>query len=108
MKNIKKLTLLILGILVATFTLLSQMSFAGTNNLEDLEREQYQLVETIITEIEKETNTKILQDLYKIYNNEHSLVYETRNDEDQKLNNLLNKSDLLTTINNISYYKLSR
>jgi hypothetical protein len=109
MKTLKKATLLILGILVATFTILCQVSVGEPKNLEDLEKEQFMLIETILNEIEvQEKNASLQDNLYKIFNNDNKLVFETRNAEDQKLKSLINKSDLLTTINNISYYKLSR
>jgi hypothetical protein len=109
MNKLKKTALLILGILVATFSLMFQVCYGGTSSTGDHEEVEYQLVEEILNEIEVEKNSTILQDdLYKIFNNDNKLVFETRNSEDQKLKNLLNKSDLLTTINNIYYYKLSR
>ena len=109
MNKLKKTALLILGILVATFSLMFQVCYGGTGSTGDHEEAEYQLVETILNEIEVEKSSTILQDnLYKIFNNDNKLVFETRNSEDQKLKNLLNKSDLLTTINNIYYYKLSR
>ncbi len=66
------------------------------------------MVASLVNEIEMETNNLLAEKLlYKVYNDENKLVYESRNPEDQKLKNLLNKSDLLTTIDNISYFKLS-
>lgn len=109
MKNLSNRALLILGILIATLTLVNHWSLANTKSMVELEKEQKQLVAALVDEIEMETNIlSTVNSLYKIYNADNKLVYETRNSEDQKLKNLLNKSDLLTTIDNISYFKLSR
>ena len=108
MNKLKKTALLILGILTTAFSLMIQVQ-AAPGSTGDYEVAEYKLVETILNEIEVEKNSTVLQgDLYKIFNIDNKLIFETRNAEDQKLKNLLNKSDLLTTINNINYYKLSR
>ena len=105
MKKLKRATLLILGIMVAALTFSGGFASANPKDLGDIEEEQYLLAEKILTEIEV---TIPQNNLYKVYNADNRLVFETRNTEDQKLKILLNKSDLLTTINNTHYYKLSR
>lgn len=109
MNNLSKKALLISGILIATLTVSYHLSWADSRSIEKLEQEQEQLVASLVYEIELEANNLMAEKLvYKIYNYENKLVYESRSSEDQKLKNLLNKSDLLTTINNTSYFKLSR
>jgi hypothetical protein len=109
MKDFTKKVLLISGLLVAMLICGQQVSWADTTNLEELEQQQEQLAALLVNEMEMETNLVISEKtVYKIYNHENKQVYESRNSEDQKLKILLNKSDLLTTIDNISYFKLSR
>jgi len=109
MKNYSNKILLIIGIFVATLTFCNNFSLADSNSNEFFEIEQYQLVESIIYELDRENNINVTDNIiYKIYNCDNKLIYETRNNKDQKLKMLLNKSDLLTTIDNISYFKLSR
>jgi lipopolysaccharide export LptBFGC system permease protein LptF len=101
---------LLAGIFLATITLVSNGALASPSTLEDLEKEQYQLAESIMNQLDRETirNMTDENNLFKVYNTKDQLVFETRNSNDQKLKILIGKSDLLTTINNITYYKLSR
>jgi len=109
MKHLSKKAVLISGILVALLTLSQHASWADSRSLEKLEKQQDQLVASLVSEIEMEAKEIMSEKLvYKIYNYDNKLVYESRSSEDQKLKNLINKSDILTTIDNISYFKLSR
>jgi PDZ domain-containing secreted protein len=109
MNNLSKKVLLISGILAVALTVSYHLSWADSRSIEEFEQEEEQLVASLVYEIEMEANNLMAEKLvYKIYNYENKLVYESRSSEDQKLKNLLNKSDLLTTIDNISYFKLSR
>jgi len=108
MRKFTNHAILIIGIVIATLTILTNLSIADSKSSGELEKEQYRLVESLVNQIEQEKNTtRIENNLYKVYNKENNLVFETRNSNDQKLRNLLDKSDLLITIDNISYYKLS-
>ncbi len=109
MKNLSKKAILITGLMVAALIVGNQLSWADSRSIEELEKQQEQLVASLVDEIEMEATNQMSEKLvYKIYNYENKLVYESRNSEDQKLKILLNKSDLLTTIDNISYFKMSR
>ena len=104
-----KRSILILGILVAMGLLISNIGNTVPmmeNNLETLEVESIQLAKHIVQSMENMNMAEIQR--VKIFNDAGKLVYETRNTKDEKLVQLLNKSDFLTQINNISYYKLSR
>ena len=107
--NLSKRSILILGILVAMGLLISNIGNTVPmmeNNLETLEVESIQLAKHIVQSMENMNMAEIQR--VKIFNDAGKLVYETRNTKDEKLVQLLNKSDFLTQINNISYYKLSR
>lgn len=109
MNKLPKKALLISGILMAALSMSYHLSWADSRSIEEFEQEQEQLVASLVYEIEMEANILMAEKLvYKVYNYDNKLVYESRSSEDQKLKNLLNKSDLLTTIDNISYFKLSR
>lgn len=49
-----------------------------------------------------------VSNVYKIYDTDYNLVYESANKQDQKLKCLLSKSDLVTETNNTHIYQLSR
>lgn len=109
MKNYSNKILLIIGFLVASMAFNNTFSLADTESNNIVEAEQYRLAESILYELNNETNTGLSESIhYKIYSCDNKLVYEARKGKDQKLKILLLKSDLLTTIDNIFYYKLSR
>jgi hypothetical protein len=68
--------------------------------------QNYQLTElqTLVNEIDPGLNNEII----KIYNSSDELIYETRDQEDERIQILIIKSDFLTEINKIKYFKLTR
>ena len=109
MININKKVTIILGIIIAGIATISNPSIAATSEIETSDAEQYALVESLVTDmtdIDVQENSS--ENVFKVYNRDNHLVYESRNREDQKLIQLMKKSDLLTNVNQIYYYKLSR
>ena len=108
MKELKRRSLLILGIIIATLTLINNFSYADPIiDREDLN------VEAQIEQIAIDLNMPNVEDetskaVFKVYNSADQLVYETINKKDKKLLQLIKTSDFLTEVNKISYYKLSR
>ena len=49
-----------------------------------------------------------ISQVYKVYGADFNLVYESYDRQDEKLNALITKSDLITTTNNTHIFQLSR
>jgi hypothetical protein len=108
MINIKSKVILIFGIIVAGIALMSNHSMAATSELETTEMEQYALVASLVNDMaELNVLETTYENVYKVYNADNRLVYESRSEEDPKLKSLMNKSDLLTNVDQVYYYKLS-
>jgi len=108
MSEMKRKTLLIVGIIIAVIATANNIGFANTN----IEGDGYDIVtqtEQLAQDILK-SNTKSQEDseTYKVYNNADQLVYQTTNKKDTKLTQLIQKSDFITEVDKITYYKLSR
>ncbi len=109
MRNIKNRFLLIAGILIASFLISGHLTIAGPSDLENTEMEQYQLAESIFFEmVVKPEIEKVNGTIFKVYNSNQELVYESRNKTDLRLRNLISKSDLLTTVDHTTFYQLSQ
>lgn len=108
MKELKRKTLLILGLIVATITLINNFGYADPIiNRESLNIEMQ--VEQLAIDLMISNGDEEKSDAaFKVYNSADQLVYETKNDKDKKLIQLLKTSDFLAEVNKISYYKLSR
>jgi Ser-tRNA(Ala) deacylase AlaX len=106
--DMKRKTILILGIIIAIIASVNNFSYAdislGTDE-NDIEFNSEQLAEEILKAnlIEKKETS-----VYKVYNSSDQLVYQTRNKNDEKFTQLIRQSDFITEVNKISYYKLSR
>jgi hypothetical protein len=108
MKELKRKTLLILGLIIATIALVNNFSIADTIiNREDLNVE-LQVEQIAIDLNNSNVENKISNPVFKVYNSSDELVYETKNRKDKKLAQLMKTSDFLAEVNKISYYKLSR
>ena len=108
MKELKRKSILILGLVIATLALINNFSYADTNinrekHVSNLQIEQLAL-EILNTNVEENK----IDAVYKVFNDTNQLVYETRNNKDEKLIQLIKTSDFLAEVNKISYYKLSR
>ncbi len=106
--DMKRKTILILGIVIAVIASVNNFSYADINiggEKNDIEFQLGQLAEEILkTNLSEQEETYI----FKVYNNADQLVYETRNKDDEKFTQLIRQSDFITEVNKISYYKLSR
>jgi hypothetical protein len=108
MKELKKKSLLILGLIIATIALINNFGYAETIiNSEDLNIE-VQIEQLAIDLIASDGEEEKSDAEFKVYNEADQLVYETNNKNDKKLVQLIKTSDFLTEVNKISYYKLSR
>jgi hypothetical protein len=108
MNNLNQKSIIIFGILVASIIILSNISYGKPMIIDhSFQLEQnYQLTElqTLVNEIDPGLNNEII----KIYNSSDELIYETRDQEDERIQILIIKSDFLTEINKIKYFKLTR
>jgi hypothetical protein len=106
--DMKRKTILILGIVIAVIASVNNFSYADINigdEKNDIEFQLGQLAEEILkTNLVQKEETSV----FKVYNNADQLVYETRNRNDEKFTQLIRQSDFITEVNKISYYKLSR
>jgi hypothetical protein len=106
--DMKRKTILILGIVIAVIASVNNFSYADINigdEKNDIEFQLGQLAEEILkTNLVQKEETSV----FKVYNNSDQLVYETRNKNDEKFTQLIRQSDFITEVNKISYYKLSR
>jgi hypothetical protein len=106
--DMKRKTILILGIVIAVIASVNNFSYADINigdEKNDIEFQLGQLAEEILkTNLVQKEETSV----FKVYNNSDQLVYETRNRNDEKFTQLIRQSDFITEVNKISYYKLSR
>lgn len=107
-KKLKILTLLI-GIIVAvialsnTNTYAENLSSSENKELKTTEAEMIAVIEQILEKSEvKTTEAKRL----KFYNAKNQLVYESRDENDERLKILLRRSDLVLQTDSSSYYLL--
>ena len=104
----KRKTILILGIIVAVIVSINNISYADINVSEERNEIEFQ-TEQLALEILQPNSTEMEEiSIYKVYNSSDQLVYETRNQKDEKLTQLIRQGDFITEVNKISYYKLSR
>lgn len=109
MNNMIQRSILFLGVAVAIGLLICNFSYAESNagkSMDAIESESLQLAMDIVLSMDSPQMEEIQK--VKVFNDAGQLIYEGQNTESQKLEQLLKKSDFLTEINDISYYKLSR
>ena len=108
MKEMKRKTILILGIIIAVIVSINNFSYADINVSEEGNDIEFQ-TEQLALEILKANSAEIEEiSVYKVFNSSDQLVYETRNKKDEKFTQLIRQGDFITEVNKISYYKLSR
>ena len=108
MKEMKRKTILILGIIIAVIVSINNYSYADINVSEEGIDIEFQ-TEQLALEILKANSIEMEEiSVYRVFNSSDQLVYETRNKEDEKFNQLIRQGDFITEVNKISYYKLSR
>jgi hypothetical protein len=104
----KRKTILILGIIIAVIASFNHFSYADINSGSEGNDIELQLEQLAVEILEANQDEKEGTSVYKVYNNSDQLVYETRNEKDEKFTQLIRQSDFITEVNKISYYKLSR
>ena len=101
-------TILILGIIVAVIASFNNFSYADINIGSEKNDIEFQLEQLAVELLEANHDEMDETSVYKVYNSSDQLVYETRNEKDEKFAQLIRQSDFITEVNKISYYKLSR
>lgn len=104
----KRLTLLIFLIVGIATT-----SVASINPIETINNDT-QSFEALVSDALDKADEKLMLSstseeyrLYKIYNTDNKLVYESRDADDERLKCFLKRSDLLMTTDSSSYYYLA-
>lgn len=108
MKEMKRKTILILGIIVAVIVSINNISYADINVSEERNEIEFQTEQLALVILQASETEMEEISIYKVYNSSDQLVYETRNQKDEKLTQLIRQGDFITEVNKISYYKLSR
>lgn len=105
----KNRIIIVLGLITAILSLITVNSKAAVLHDADLIRESYQLAEEIYLNMlaDNYNSESENQKIYKIYNDNNELIYQSGNPQNKRLKKLLRKSDLLTEIDHTRYYKLS-
>ena len=104
----KRKTVLILGIIIAVIASINNFSYADINIGSEGNDIEFQSEQLALEILKANTIEKEEMSVYKIFNNSDQLVYETRNENDEKFTQLIRQSDFIAEVNKISYYKLSR
>lgn len=109
MKNKLKISTLIFGIIIAIVALTNSKSFAENSEnseiteLKTSQTEMLKVIEQILDDSEIVVKKNKCQ---KIYNSNNKLVYECRDKNDERLKDLLRRSDLVLRTDTSSYYLL--
>ena len=109
MKKKFKISTLIIGIIVAVVALSNTRSYAENTQtyevteLKTLETEMLEVIEQILEDKDIVAEKKKCS---KIYNSNSQLVYECRDQNDERLKLLLRRSDLVLQTDSSSYYLL--
>ena len=104
----KRKTILILGIIIAVIASVNNFSYADISIGSEKNDIEFQLEQLAVEILEANQDEGEVTSVYKVYNSSDQLVYETSNEKDEKFTQLIRKSDFITEVNKISYYKLSR
>ena len=107
-KKIKTWTLLI-GIIVAVIALSNSRIYAA--NLEntdatELRPQESELIQVMEKILKDETQAQPEEKCIKFYNANNQLVYECRDENDERVTILLRRSDLVLQTDSSSYYLL--
>lgn len=108
MKNKFKILTLVFGVVIAVLAFSTTKTYAdklesnSINEIATIEADMLQEVEDIIKLEEAIPCEKRI----KIFNSENQLIYECRGDDDQRLELLLRRSDLMFQTDSSSYYLL--
>jgi len=107
-KQIRTLTL-IFGVIIAIFALTNSKTYA-----KNMDRTSIEEITTVEQEVMQEIrdNLKLIEQdtdcekRIQIFNSENQLIYECRGRDDQRLDLLLRRSDLIFQTDSSSYYLL--
>jgi len=104
----KRKAILILGIIIAVIASINNFSYADINISNEGYDIEFQTEQLALEIFKANSNEKEEFSLYKVFNSSDQLVYETRNENDEKFTQLIRQSDFIAEVNKISYYKLSQ
>ena len=108
MKEMKRKKLLILGIIIAVIVTINNFTYADMNDSGKLNEIEFQSEQLALEILKANSTEKEDISVYKVFNSSDQLIYETRNENDEKFTQLIRQGDFITEVNKISYYKLSR
>jgi len=109
MKNRLKTSTLIIGIIVAIIALSNSSVTARTsetNDIKELKPSEVEMMEIIAQVLDENVAVKKVVECIKIYNSKSQLVYESRDENDERLKILIRRSDLICCAGTSSYYLL--
>ncbi len=108
MKKDLKVLVLVFGVIIALVALSNTQSYADNNEQTEskevvaFDMQNLEKVEQMLQQPEPEECDKRI----KIFNSDNELVYECRDNDDQRLKLLLRRSDLVLETDSSSYYLL--
>ena len=108
MKEMKRKKLLILGIIIAVVVTINNFTYADINLSGELNEIEFQSEQLALEILKANLSEKKDISVFKVFNSSDQLIYETRNENDEKFTQLIRQGDFITEVNKISYYKLSR
>ena len=109
MKRFYKISTLIFGIAIALVAVSSANLHAENiekNEIDEIDIVENEMLEVIEQILENETIAPEKDKSLKIYNEKNQLVYESRDEQDERLQLLLRRSDLMLQTDSSSYYLL--
>ncbi len=109
MKKLNLKVLVLLAVIILTIPATSVKLFAGSGKKNPESRIYQERMQQAESYINSPMQVKFdFTDSYRIYDAHFNLIYETASVNDQKLQWLLMKSDLIADINNTHIFQLSR
>lgn len=109
MKNKLKTSTLIIGIIVAVIALSNSNASArnsDTNDIKKLKPSEAEMMKIIGQVLDENVTATKAVECIKIYNSKSQLVYESRDEHDERLKILIRRSDLICCAGTSSYYLL--
>jgi hypothetical protein len=108
MKKDLKVFALVFGVIIAIVALSNTQTYADNNEHAEL-KEMVALEVGTLEKIEQMLQLPEAEECekrIKIFNSDNELIYECRDDDDQRLKLLLRRSDLMLQTDSSSYYLL--
>jgi len=109
MKNRMKTSTIILGIIVAVLALSNsnvRADTSETSEIKELKDSKVEMMSTIAHLLDVSSDSTKIVEKFKIFNNKSELIYESKDENDQRLKLLIRRSDLICYTDTSSYYLL--